>query len=634
MATVAGCLDIVGEFKSPTKAALTQICGEMASIIVTSGEWDESLEYYLESSVHVNDISGFNNSGIVTAPVRLDKDYVELWHRSYINWLINNYDNTLWLSLLLVWWMLTVMVAATVLNWSKIWFPSVYVKLSGHTSNWIRKKLLLPALWGQNKSEEKTLRNKKFFSMLLPTRAETMVLLLLGLVNVFIYTNNLHFIENDPLFKTKIFAYSRYLATRSGIAGTMLTPLVILFAGRNNTLMWLTGWNYASLITYHKWISRIAFLNIYIHSVIYAQIFIKKGRYEELSTEWYLIWGVAGTRAMVFIIMQAVLYLRRKWYEVFVCLHIFLAFIYIVGSWYHLEPLGYLYLVLPSIIFWGFDRVMRLSKIVRFGFPFATVKVVGEVEDITIKVLIPKPKNWECITGGFIWIYFLNPRWFWQSHPFTCLVEKLDDEQEFIVLYCKVKEGVTDGLYKQILQMPMQEGKIRVAVEGPYVEPCQYHHTHNVTFIAGGSGIPGLYSEAKALAQNKSRDQTKIIRLLWIIKTYESIEWFSRELMTLKDSGVEVVVYVTRHSKVGQLAEESGESEIDGLKARMPFVRFIEKRPNLDEIVNEDVVSRSVGFVVCGHPRMVDEVRAIVAKSLDLHRGQRLDFHESLQVWT
>ncbi|KAG7191453.1 uncharacterized protein KQ657_003129 [Scheffersomyces spartinae] len=292
-------------------------------------------------------------------------------------------------------------------------------------------------------------------------------------------------------------------------------------------------------------------------------------------------------------------------------------------------------MVLPSVAFWVFDRTIRFTKLIRFGFPLATIKVVGEKEDITLKVTIPKPKNWNHFAGSFIWIQFLAPSSWWQSHPFTCIVERQDgdgDREEVIVLYCKVKEGVTEDLYKRLLTTPAKEGKIRVAVEGPYVDACQNFYNHNVTFIAGGSGIPGLYSEAKSLAQTKQRGLSRIIRLFWIVKNYESVGWFKNELASLEDLGVQVTIFVTRYKKVPCGTKEI--NAIDRLKATLPFVLFIERRPDLEEIINEDVKSPSVGFVACGHPRMVDEVRALVVQSLDLHPGQRLDFYELLQVWS
>ena len=52
------------------------------------------------------------------------------------------------------------------------------------------------------------------------------------------------------------------------------------------------------------------------------------------------------------IMFQALLYFRRKWYEVFLVAHIVLAIFWTVGLWYHVQYRGYVWLVLPSIAVW------------------------------------------------------------------------------------------------------------------------------------------------------------------------------------------------------------------------------------------------------------------------------------------
>ena len=85
---------------------------------------------------------------------------------------------------------------------------------------------------------------------------------------------------------------------------------------------------------------------------------------------------------------------------------------------------------------------------------------------------------------------FLDTKYFWQSHPFTFIEEELGS----IIFFCKVKDGITRSLYNRLLSSPGKSTKVRVTVEGPYGEPTPARYADSAVFLAGGNGIPGIYS--------------------------------------------------------------------------------------------------------------------------------------------
>ena len=109
----------------------------------------------------------------------------------------------------------------------------------------------------------------------------------------------------------------------------------------------------------------------------------------------------------------------------------------------------------------------------------------------TLKVVIPKPRHWKSVPGGHAFIHFIRPTCFWQNHPFT-FVESPDGKS--ILVYCKVKGGITHSLYRYLSNNPGQTASIRVGVEGPYGEPTPARYADTAVFVAGG-GIPGIYSK-------------------------------------------------------------------------------------------------------------------------------------------
>jgi len=52
-------------------------------------------------------------------------------------------------------------------------------------------------------------------------------------------------------------------------------PLLWLFGGRNNILMWATGWSFATFNIYHRHVARVATLQGVVHSLLYVVIYIR-----------------------------------------------------------------------------------------------------------------------------------------------------------------------------------------------------------------------------------------------------------------------------------------------------------------------------------------------------------------------
>jgi len=51
--------------------------------------------------------------------------------------------------------------------------------------------------------------------------------------------------------------------------------LLWLFGGRNNILIWMTGWSFATFNVFHRHIARVATLQGIAHSVLYFVIIVR-----------------------------------------------------------------------------------------------------------------------------------------------------------------------------------------------------------------------------------------------------------------------------------------------------------------------------------------------------------------------
>ena len=646
LATYAGCLAFDNRNTTTAVNYMMNYCEENGNVTVEKDWYEKSYQYFLSNAKTEKEIPNFNKTIPIDVPFKLDEAEMKLYERAYKQFL-GNYDDSLYYGAGILGYWLLIMCIGAIVNWGKVMFPSLTKKLTSKPINLWRQYVSMPPTFRKKKAEE--LRIFKFFDSLIPSRFESIVIFLFYIVVLMIHAMNMHYVDGDPVFENnKYNSQARNVADRTGITGTIMMPLVFLFSSRNNFLQWLTGWNYSTFVTYHRHIARVMFILIALHSILFTVLL--RDDMSEFS-ETYMIWGVLATVSGGIILFQAMLFFRRRWYEIFLLIHILFAALYVAGTWIHVDELGYVWFVYPAVAVWCADRVVRIARLVIFGFPKARVSLLA---DDTIKVEIPKPSYWKTIPGGHAFIHFLKPTYFWQSHPFTFVESPADTH---IILYCKVKGGITHSLYQLLVRSPGQAITMRVGVEGPYGEPTPARYADTAVFIAGGNGIPGIYSEVMDMTRRMPNETKNAMKLYWIIRDYKSLEWFNDELTLLGNTNIETTIYVTKpdlsklltgdgsddtsskkESDSQDMNLESKESlqGVDLVKSRFSHITFKEGRPSIEDIVDLEIKESngSVAFVACGHPAMVDETRYFCSRNVDNPQKKRVDFYEQVQVWT
>ena len=177
---------------------------------------------------------------------------------------------------------------------------------------------------------------------------------------------------------------SAYVLYRTGTFGFMLLPILLLFASRNNILLWFTNWSHSTYLLLHRWVARVFTLYVVIHSCIGLQIYAHNSQ-----AEWW-IWGAVATIATVALALFSGLYVRASQYELFLISHVVLSVFVVVGCWYHifgwyvsmgiLPPTtwGYEIWVYFGIAVWAFDRLFRIGRVLKNGAPRAHVTALGD----------------------------------------------------------------------------------------------------------------------------------------------------------------------------------------------------------------------------------------------------------------
>ncbi|RLV96177.1 putative ferric reductase transmembrane component [Spathaspora sp. JA1] len=626
LATLAGCINYKNRNTTDLTDYAIKYCADRSKLVLEPNWFDIAFTNFKNNAVNQSDIKP--SKDLVDVPVKFPKQEMDFFIEVASRFLLN-YDNSIWYGVSVFGFWLLILLAYAVTHWTMMLFPTTTKKWTGPIVNFYRKHISNPALYGKLKSQ--SVSGWAVFDSLIPSRFESIIIALFYIFVTIINAVHTQAVENDPIFKSKYIAELRYVADRTGIIATLMMPLLFLYGGRNNLLQWLCGINYQTFMCYHRHIARVMVMLVVIHSVNYSILLARRRNLAEELKEPWLYWGLVATVGGFVMLIQSVLYLRRNWYELFLLVHIILAVLYVVGTWIHVEEEGYQFLVFPTVAVWCADRFVRLCRLFYFGFPKVNVTLVG---DETIKMVIPKPKHWTAIPGGHAFVHFIKPTYFWQSHPFTFTNSVENDDN--IVMYLKVKGGVTHSLYKLLNKCPGKTTTMRVGIEGPYGESTPAKYSDSAVFIAGGNGIPGIYSEIYDIALRSSNERKSVLKLVWVIREYESLVWFYDELLKLKNTNIETTIYVTRpkvkvekfevldNSKEGSIELTKSKSSeggdlVEQLKQELSHIQFEENRPNIEQLIENEInfTPGSISFVACGHPLMVDEIRYYTCKNID-----------------
>ncbi|KAF3986430.1 hypothetical protein FT663_04560 [Candidozyma haemuli var. vulneris] len=654
VASLVGCMDDIGKKNKGALEYVIKYCKDY-NVSLTVDELNKSYGYYKDNAKFPSDIEGFNKTKMVDSPIRSNVSSAKAYYESeYI--FLGNFDRAMYYGAgALGYWALMFLIAI-IANWSVVIFPSLRMSFNGPISKAWRKYITLPALVRRKKNDHQ--KNLGLFNFLVPSRMESLIVFGFFWLVFGSCCGQIRIVPNDPVFPQSSIALMRIIADRTGIMGTVLLPLLFLIGGRNNFLQWLTRWKFSTFIMYHRWIARLTVLLVFIHSVLYSAIYVKRGRYAYSMRKTYIIYGILATSCGGTICFQGLLFLRRKAYEIFLVVHIILAVGWVVGAWHHLKEFGYLPIIYATVAVWAFDRFVRIVRMVWFGFPKARITLV---EDETLRVVVPRPKYWHSVPGGHAWLYFCRSWYFWQSHPFTFLESTTEDNS--IVFLCKVKKGLTAKLGKELALLPGKTLTCRVSVEGSYGESCPVSKHSSAVFLAGGNGIPGIYSEIYDLARRSIDNSKQMLKLVWIIREPKSVAWMFEEMEALRHTKIYTTIYITRpdlggneelSSMLSRRLETSSSDDqedkekklekeeytfvsddlVNQLRDHFPHIDFKVGRPSITDIVQEEIdeCSHSAAFVSCGHPAMVDDLRRSVVEKIDT-TNKRIDFFEQLQVW-
>ncbi|KAG5362270.1 Ferric reductase transmembrane component 3 [Yarrowia sp. C11] len=415
---------------------------------------------------------------------------------------------------------------------------------AGKKTNIVRRHFFMSALGSLKHNVPLSIRRMGI--MAVPTRAQFVVTFIYVFAEIIYIFIGLAIAPRDLPLQDLRANWIKSIANRSGGMAVTQVPWIFLFAGRNNILMWMTGWGFDTFNVFHRWIARMCVLHALIHTVAYAMSAHNYNFLEAGLHLAYFKWGIAATVCCVAICIQAFYYFRHWKYEVFLALHIVLALFFLIGVWIHIDMFHWCEYVYAAGAVWIFDRFMRLFRIWWSGLCVVGDFQIADEKAKIMRITIDYSQMWEVYPGAHLYLYVLNSKRVWENHPFTVYQSPQATRDGRLSLMVRAKEGKTKELFNAILASETKAVQYNCLVEGPYGNSHPVHKYDTCIIMAGGIGVTAAYAYAvSCLNQERVMGRQKIV-FVWVLPTDEALEWFKPELDFLQQFGnVEIELYFT-----------------------------------------------------------------------------------------
>ena len=592
--------------------------------------WTYYKEQYENATKYYQPLDQISNISLpIYAPTTPNLTSLELEYKGYRGYYFD-LDSGTWFSVGICGYFLLLIVISAIHNFFRATGISSSINNSKF-SKLCQKYVIFPTLLPNGKFAQEY--GWTYFSGLFPNRIQFITDVFLFGLQIAFYCVSYEY-KGTWWFGSPDHAWQRFVADRTGIMAFGKIPLLILFAGRNNFLLYITGWSYSTFLHFHKVVACWMALDALIHSVAYT--FNSLGYYVVYLHDPYFACGVAATVICGVILLQAMHPFRKFFYEYFLTIHVVLAICFIIMCWYHCRALGWLEWLIASCCVWFLDRLIRVIRMSAFGWRTATVTAVDEQ---IMKVEVPKPAWWFYSPGNYSYIYFAG--WiFWENHPFTTVLEGNN-----LCAYIRVKRGVTYRMWNKLVANN-NKLQCKVCLEGPYGgggSPKLSKYEESL-LVAGGSGAPGILENAAKATKGK---------MIWVAQSLQTVKAYQP---LLEKVNIEIDLYLTKQdgsnractvqdlfsgSESENLSTESSGKESDSDKNvelkgdHLSNITINYGRPNLHELINasvRDSSSKSIGIMACGPPVMMDDIRNTITENVTTW-DKSVDFFDEFQIW-
>lgn len=360
--------------------------------------------------------------------------------------------------------------------------------------------------------------------------------------------------------------------------------------------------------------------------------------------------------------VHSIAILRHAFYETFHHLHVCLVITAFALIYKHTEmsPIAHVYLQI-AIALWIADRASRLAMLVYRNVGGSRLsKVDAEIlpgECVRLNININRPWNFRPGQYAFITLPSIG---IYMSHPFSvswCTYEPLPvnhnqgqlEEGEYeldlykqhpraehmipkgpakvtsMSMLVRRRNGFTDSLYRRVLEANGHLS-LHAYVTGPYGAPQCYDSYGSVLLIAAGVGISHIIPYVRHLTAGHAQGTiaTGRIRLVWIVRSTEHIDWIGPWMRAILD--------IPRRREVLHVSVFVTHPQTTTRPIHSTTVRLVPGKPNLKAIFSEEIEYQIGALMVsvCGTGSLADDVRQACRK---IQKKSRVDFVEETFSW-
>ena len=356
------------------------------------------------------------------------------------------------------------------------------------------------------------------------------------------------------------------LGLRAGWLAIAQVPLLILLAGKNNLIGFVTGVSYERLNVLHRWVSRMLLLLATLHMGYQNYGWDQYGlRKLEWATDTCPPTGIAAYAILLWINLTTFAPMRNFSYEFFVVQHLITFFGFIIAIMFHLPSTALysrVWIYIPIVLYF-LDRVIRTSRYAYNNITPGHANLTALDGGVTkIRVPVKHIKRWKPGSHVLLSIPRLG---FGQSHPAT-IASIPSSHNNDLVFILKGHRGFTNRLVKSanssttsLLPSTKQDSstpqQTHVAlIDGPYGgSQSDFAAFDSVLLIAGSTGITFILPILLDIAHRASSSRLPVRHLsfVWVIKNTSCTSWISNELtsafQTLRTAGIEtdLQIFVT-----------------------------------------------------------------------------------------
>ncbi|KAL1650864.1 hypothetical protein SLS58_000983 [Diplodia intermedia] len=497
---------------------------------------------------------------------------------------------------------------------------------------WLKKHVIYAPLWKKRHNEEIKLSSAISIGTL-PSRFHMILLVVYSFSNV-AYCLCL------PWSRTESASVVAALRGRSGTLAALNLIPTILFALRNNPLIWMLHVSYDTFNLFHRWAARIVIIETVVHTLCWMVNTYNVGKWEGvaqvLHDEPSYAWGMVGTAAFALLFIQAWSPLRHAFYETFINFHRLGVALAIAGAW-----LPWMKLCLAMWIcewLWRAWKCAKYNVSMRRGMSKVTIEALP---NDACRVTIDLVRTWNHRPGSHVHLYVPSLAG-WASHPFSVawasmhhqsMPASVEDEKlglpttnpahdltrpnqkmRSISLVCRAREGFTRKMFDRAKAQPMGILTSYGMVEGPYGGHESLDSYGTCILFAAGVGITHQTSFVRHLVAgyHAGTVAARKVVLVWSIPNTECLEWvrpWMDEILRMpgRREVLKILLFITRPKNHAEINSTSGS------------VQMFPGRCDVQTIIDREISERvgAVAVTVCGAGAFSDGVRTAVRSRVD-----------------